>query len=186
MEFLFFKKLEESYRFARYRLYYKTENNNEKTYEIISRNKNLKHVKELQEEPTDSITLIMTNKEKDRILLNKEYRLAVADWVYNFPAGFIDEGETIEIAGARELYEETGLTLDHIEHISRDSYTAIGISNEKTACIIGTASGDFKKSSSENEEIHAGWFTKEQIKKLLKTENFATQTQCYCHLWCNT
>ena len=43
----------------------------------------------------------------ERILLNYEYRLAVGEWVYNYPAGLIDDGETIAEAAVRELKEET-------------------------------------------------------------------------------
>ena len=45
----------------------------------------------------------------DKILLSRVFRLAVNKWVYNFPAGLIDEGETVERAAIRELQEETGL-----------------------------------------------------------------------------
>ena len=41
--------------------------------------------------------------------------MSVGDYVYNFPAGLIDEGETPEVAAKRELKEETGLDLIVIE-----------------------------------------------------------------------
>ena len=64
-----------------------------------------------------------------------------------------------------------------------ESYSAVGFSNEKNVCIVGKASGEFKKSTSTVEEIEAGWFTKSQVQELLKTERFAARTQAYCYLW---
>lgn len=43
--------------------------------------------------------------------MNREFRLAVGDWVYNFPAGLIDAGEEPVESAKRELWEETGLEL---------------------------------------------------------------------------
>ena len=117
------------------------------------------------------------------ILLNKEFRLALGDWVYNFPAGLIDEGEEPIESARRELKEETGLDLLTVNDILPLSYSAIGFANETNLCIVGVADGTFSKSSSTVEEIKAGWYTKDEVKKLLKTELFAARTQSYCYLW---
>ena len=138
---------------------------------------------QLHNRPADAVVLIMHDDKKEKILLNKEFRLAVGEWVYNFPAGLIDPGETPEIAAKRELWEETGLSLDEIEDVIGESYSAVGFSNEKNVCIVGKASGEFKKSTSTVEEIEANWFTKSQVQELLKTQRFAARTQAYCYLW---
>ena len=57
------------------------------------------------------------------------------------------------------------------------------VSNEKNVCCVGKAGGSFSKSSSTLEEIEPGWYTKEEVRKLLKTEPFAARTQAYCYLW---
>lgn len=83
----------------------------------------------------------------------------------------------------RELKEETGLDLLTVNDILPLSYSAIGFANETNLCIVGVADGTFSKSSSTVEEIKAGWYTKDEVKKLLKTELFAARTQSYCYLW---
>ena len=90
---------------------------------------------------------------------------------------------TPEIAAARELREETGLTLLSIEDKLYDSYSAIGFSNETNAVVIGKASGEFAPSTSTLEEIEAAWYTKKQVKELLKNNHFAARTQAYCYMW---
>ena len=152
-------------------------------YEIISRGKDIKTLEQLNNNHTDGVVIIMTDTTGEKILLNREYRMAVGGFVYNFPAGLIDKGETPQEAGKRELKEETGLDVIRIEDTLFDSYSAIGFSNETNAVIIGKADGTFAPSTSTLEEISAAWYTKAQVRELLKDKHFAARTQAYCYLW---
>ena len=49
--------------------------------------------------------------------------------------------------------------------------------------IVGKARGEFKESTSTLEEIDARWYTKEEMRELLKAEKFAARTQAYCYMW---
>lgn len=167
----------------RYDITYETADGGEKVYEMISRNPSIDTEKELQKKEPDAVVLIMHDEAEEKILLNREFRMALGSWVYNFPAGLIDPGEIPEQSAARELKEETGLDLVAIRDRMALSYSAVGFSNESNICLVGTASGNFQKSSSVVEEIKAGWYTKEEIRKLLKEEIFAARTQAYCYLW---
>lgn len=169
----------------RYDIVYETRDNKEKIYEMISRKKELRDLEQIKNSRPDAVVLILHDATGEHILLNREFRLAVGDWVYNFPAGLMEKGESPETAAARELREETGLTLDTVKDIIHNSYSAIGFSDEKNVCIVGTASGTIRESDSTVEEIEAGWFTKEEVRNLLKTEMFAARTQSYCYLWSN-
>ncbi|MBQ7265909.1 MAG: NUDIX hydrolase [Firmicutes bacterium] len=177
------KKLTEGKFITRYDLSYKTVSGQEKIYEIISRDKNITDESSLANNTVDAVVIIAHNKDKNKILLNKEFRMAAGRWVYNFPAGLIDPGETPEEAAKRELKEETGLNIDTIEDCLGISYSAVGFSNEKNLCLICTASGTFTPSTSEMEEIEPGWYSKEEIKQLLKHHPFAARTQAYCYAW---
>ena len=183
MEFQGIEKVHEGKFIDRYNLTYVTKDNRTKVYEIISRNKDLTGPEEIRNPHTDGVVIVVTDQNDEKILLNREFRMAVNDYVYNFPAGLIDPGETPEIAAARELREETGLTLLSIEDKLYDSYSAIGFSNETNAVVIGKASGEFAPSTSTLEEIEASWYTKEQVKELLKNNHFAARTQAYCYMW---
>lgn len=125
----------------------------------------------------------MHDETGEKILINKEFRMAPGTWVYNFPAGLIDPGEEPEESARRELKEETGLDLVSIDEWIGESYSAVGFSNEKNVCCVGKATGSFAKSSSTLEEIEPGWYTREEVRKLLKKEPFAARTQAYCYLW---
>ena len=183
MTFEYLEKKEQGSFITRYDLHYRTEDEQEKVYEIISRNPNLKGFDDIHNKKVDAVVLIMHDESGEKILINREFRMAPGAWVYNFPAGLIDPGEEPEESARRELKEETGLDLICVEDWIGESYSAVGFSNEKNVCCVGKAGGSFSKSSSTLEEIEPGWYTKEEVRKLLKTEPFAARTQAYCYLW---
>lgn len=183
MEYKGIRKVNEGKFITRYDLEYETKDHKKKVYEIISRDKNIDSIDTLRNNYTDGVVIIMTDEDDEKILLNKEYRMSVGGFVYNFPAGLIDDGETPEQAARRELKEETGLNIIQIEDQLFDSYSAIGFSNETNAVIIGKAEGTFAPSTSTLEEIYAGWYTKAEVRELLKDKHFAARTQAYCYMW---
>jgi ADP-ribose pyrophosphatase len=183
MKFESISKVQDGKFISRYDLEYRTEDGQHKTYEMISRNGNMQTEEDIHNPKVDAVVLIIHDVSGDRILIDREFRLAADSWVYNFPAGLIDPGELPEEAAARELKEETGLHLVRVDDIIGPSYSAIGFSNEKNVCIVGTADGTFRKSSSSFEEIVPGWYTKEQVRKMLQQELFTGRTQAYCYLW---
>jgi len=185
MQYKGIRKVLEGQFITRYDVDYVTEAGHPKTYEIISRNKNIRTLAELQNEKADSVILILTDEGGERLLLNREYRMAMAQWIYNFPAGLIDPGETPEESARRELREETGLELIRIDDVLDDSYSAVGFANERSICVFGAAAGAFHESTSDAEEIVPGWYTREELKQLLRTELFAARTQAYCYAWTN-
>lgn len=183
MVFKGIQKKEEGKFITRYDITYETVDKQEKVYEIISRKKNLENLETLHSEKPDAVVIIVTDETGEKILINKEFRLAVGDWVYNFPAGLIDPGEEPEESAVRELWEETGLELYEIDDFIGMSYSAVGFSNETNVCVVGKARGEFHESTSTVEEIEAGWYTKAEIRELLRTERFAARTQAYCYVW---
>lgn len=156
-----------------YELTYINNAGREKKYEIVSR-------KELPD--TDALgksvsgVSIVAYKE-NKMLLLKEFRMAVNKEIFNLCAGMIEKGETIEECISRELYEETGLKVKRIMKILPSCYSAVGISDIKTHIAFVEAEGEIEYHTSENEEIKAAFYTKEQIKELLETEEFSSRSQ---------
>lgn len=183
MKFVGIEKKEQGKFITRYDITYETIDQKEKVYEMISRNPDMKTQQELTDHEPDSVVLMIHDETGEKILLNKEFRMACGDFVYNVPAGLIDPGEDYKESAKRELKEETGLDLIRIDDVLGESFSAIGFSNEKNICIIGVATGEFAPSTSTVEEIEANWFTKAEVRELLKKEYFAARTQSYCYLW---
>ena len=59
--------------------------------------------------------MVLAITERDEIILLREYKHGVGDYVLNFPAGSITSGEAPEDTATRELLEETGYITDELE-----------------------------------------------------------------------
>lgn len=158
----------------------------EKIYEIISRSPNLDSNSFLGDKKIDGVGIIAFNEVEDKILLLKEFRMSCGTWVYTFPGGLIDNGEDVLTTAKRELFEETGLELYDVKDILNGAYSIIGVGNEMTSTIICKARGTFKPSTSPNEEIKAGWYSKEEVKKLLRESKISLRTQSVLYFWANS
>ena len=168
MEYQEVRKICESRFITRYDVDYITSEGKLKTYEMISRNRNIRTLEDLRNRKPDSVVMILTDESGEQILVSREYRMAMAQWIYNFPAGLIDPGEKPEESAERELREETGLRLVRITDILDNSYSAVGFSNERNITVFGVAEGTFGKSTSDAEEIVPGWYTKEEISRRIE------------------
>lgn len=167
MQFNFFKTLKEGKFVNFYLANYTNMEGEEKDYEIVSRRKT-KTSDELFGKRADAVSIIVYSPDNERIMLQKEFRLSVNQWVWSFPAGLIDEGEAPEESAKRELFEETGLAMTDIIFVGDPCYTSVGLSNEMIIPIYCHAEGTFKKSTSAMEEIEPRWFTKDELKALLE------------------
>ncbi len=109
--------------------------------------------------------------------------MSVNKTIFNLCAGMIEEGETVEECISRELYEETGLSVKRIRTILPPSYAAVGISDTKTYIAIVDAEGEFSDHTSDNEMIQAQFYTKEEVEKLLETEEFSSRSQIIAYFF---
>ena len=128
-----------------YHLNYKNLNNDIKTYEVVSRKDLLKEETSLGNH-IDAITMIIKHKSENKYLILKEFRLSVNRFVYNFVAGLIDDGETPLEACIREVFEETNIkiTKDNIKYELNDSYSAIGLSDERIKTFFVEIDGKYE------------------------------------------
>ena len=58
--------------------------------------------------------VIVPVPEPGHVVLVRQYRYAVNRWLWELPAGSVDEGETPEQAASRECHEEIGLLPDTV------------------------------------------------------------------------
>lgn len=173
MELLGIQKVKDGKYLKNYELIYKNKVGKEKTYEIVSR-KELHTPADLGRAPS-GLSIVATKG--DKLLLLHEFRMGINKRIYNLCAGMLEEGETIEECIRRELYEETGLSLKEIKHILPASYSAVAISDLKTYIVFAEAEGELSDHSSANEDIKAAFYTKEDVTKLLETEEFSSRAQ---------
>ncbi|MFA6513770.1 MAG: NUDIX domain-containing protein [Patescibacteria group bacterium] len=82
--------------------------------------------------------------------------------LWNFPAGKVDEGETIEEAAIREAKEESGYEVELIRKI--DIFQAHAQTPPKHAYEARIIGGEL--TWPKDEILNAGWFTLEEIKNM--------------------
>lgn len=113
-----------------------------KTWEMVSRH----GLQRLEDEIfsggsyCDAVMIVAKERENGKLAILKEYRVTAGNYVYMFPAGLVDSGESIESAAIREFKEETGMELE-VHSVTRERYTSIGLTNEKISIVYGYFSG---------------------------------------------
>lgn len=173
MKFLKLEKVREGKYLKNYELTYQNKAGKEKKYEMVSR-RELCSVEDIGGKPS-GVSIIATCKEK--LLLLHEFRMGVNSKVYNLCAGMIEPDESIEDCITRELYEETGLKVKQIKKILPPSFAAVAISDTTTYIAFVDVEGSFADHTSENEEINARFYTRDEVKSLLETELFSSRAQ---------
>ena len=123
-------------------------------------------------------------EKRDRVVLIRQYRYPVDDYVYELPAGLVEKGESFRAAAVRELHEETGLTLtpaDADRMYEEPRYTTVGMTDEACATVYGYADGEVSgRFMEENEEIEVVLADREECRRILKEERVALN--CAYHL----
>ena len=83
--------------------------------------------------------LLGQGRARPRLVMLREYRAPVGDYIYAFPAGLGEAGETVESVARRELKEETGFDLVEVKHISPAIFSSAGLTDEAAVMVFVTA-----------------------------------------------
>ena len=147
-------------------------------YYVSSRAREIRDLKAVshRNHPDGVILYGIYGEEKDKVVLIRQYRYPLGGYVYEFPAGLVEEGEDMLQAGIREMYEETGLTFVPKEggSCSRPFFTTIGMTDESCGTVFGYCSGQPTSAHQEaSEEIQVVIADKAECRRILKEENVA-------------
>ncbi|MCR4562324.1 MAG: NUDIX hydrolase [Bacilli bacterium] len=71
-----------------------------------------------------------------RLLLTKQFRPPIGDYVISFSAGLIDQGEDVLEAAKREAKEEVGAEIDDLELWGGPAPTSSGLSDECNSIVL--------------------------------------------------
>lgn len=161
-----------------YKLYAENKYNKPLEYLIASRAKEVDNLKAINNNKESDAVAIFAITEGARIILIRQYRYAIGDYIYELPAGLVDPGESIYEAAKRELKEETGLSLHIYEsEFSGPFYSSAGMTDECCSIVFGKASGEINyKNMEESEEIEVVYADTDEIKRILREEKVCMKT----------
>ena len=127
--------------------------------------------------PDGVIIYSLYGENQDKVVLIRQYRYSIDDYIYEFPAGLVEENEDYREAAAREMKEETGLEFQPLKVDSayeKPAFTTIGMTDESCSIVFGTSAGKISQEYLEDtEEIEVVLADREEIKRILKEENVA-------------
>jgi ADP-ribose pyrophosphatase len=116
--------------------------------------------------------VMMAVDAKSRVLLVRQYRLPADKYMWELPAGKIDEGETALQAAKRELIEETGCRAKKWKKLAL-FYPSPGFLEETMTIFLATDLTQGDAQPMDDERIETKWFTKKELKELLRTNKIS-------------
>jgi len=113
----------------------------ERIWRIVSRTPQPKCVTGRFDIP-DAVIIVPFHIRQNKLVIIKEFRVSLGCYQYGFPAGLVDQGESVDATAARELYEETGLTLISLFKVSPPIYSSSGLTDESISMAYVYCSGE--------------------------------------------
>lgn len=122
----------------------------------------------------DGVIMYAIHKgEEDRIVLIRQYRYSIGDYIYELPAGLVDSGEDFIETAVREMKEETGLSFRPVTyeaHYSEPYFTTVGMTDESCRTVYGEAFGESSNAFlEESEDIEVVLASRDMAEEILKT-----------------
>ncbi|WP_296644626.1 NUDIX hydrolase [Romboutsia sp. 13368] len=128
---------------------------------------------ENKEDKIDAVVICAYHKTLKKLVLINQYRVPINKYIYELPAGLVENNEEAEASVRRELKEETGLDLISINKInSKDKlYLSPGMTDESVAFVYCLCDGEMSHEyQEEDEDIKVLLISQEEAKELLKED----------------
>ena len=158
-----------------YNANYINKGGNKKTWTIATRKS--KEVLEEQffngkEDKVDAVVILAYHKEEKKLVAIRQFRIPLNNYVYELPAGLIDNNDDIISTVNRELKEETGLDLEEVieNKIGQKLYLSPGMTDESVSLVYCTCSGKVSDENlEEDEDIETILLSKEDAIKIINS-----------------
>ncbi len=82
------------------------------------------------------VAILHVEGEPPRLILLREFRVPVGNYIYALPAGLLEDGEAPEETARRELREETGFEVTRVKRITPPLYSTCGITDEAAVLVF--------------------------------------------------
>lgn len=139
-----------------------------------------------ERDKVDAVIICAYHKEKNKLVIIKEFRVPINKYIYELPAGLVDsDDDNFEKTVIRELKEETGLDIVEIKKdlSSNQVYLSPGMTDESAAFVYCICEGEISKDYLEDDEdIEAILVSQEEAKEILKNEETPLDIRVYLAL----
>ena len=116
-------------------------------------------------------TVLIAATVDNKLVVTKEFRVAIGNYEWALPAGLVEEGDTIEETAKRELKEETNLELESIIEKTPYMTNSAGLTNEVVSIVFVKAKGKISQEGTEqHEDIETFLMDKQEVQSLMKNE----------------
>lgn len=146
---------------------------NQKKHWSLSSRKTKSEIEDIyfrqKEDEVDAVVIAAYHKTYQKLVLIKQFRVPLNDYIYELPAGLVDDGdESCVISAERELKEETGFDIVGVskDYKSQKLYLSPGMTDESVSLIYCMCDGEINYDKLEDDE---------DIEVILVSQSEATQ-----------
>ena len=149
------------------------------SYFVASRAKSINElkIKTGKNTPDGVIIYSLYGEKRDRVVLVRQYRYAIGEYIYEFPAALVQPNEQFHEHPEREINQETALKYTPQKQdppYEKPKFTTNPMTDESCATVYGYAEGEISKAAQEDsEEIEVVLADREEVKRILREENVA-------------
>ncbi|MGN0144796.1 MAG: NUDIX hydrolase [Clostridium sp.] len=135
-----------------------------------------------KKDDNDAVVIAALHKPSNKLVIVRQFRVPVNDFVYELTAGLIDKGEDFKNTVKRELKEETGLDFKEIILEKSNLYLSPGMTDECVNLTFCTCEGEVSTDNMEDDEcIEPMLISQEDALEIIKSGK-PIDIKCYLML----
>lgn len=145
-------------------------------YHVASRAKDATKLKAISgENKPDAVAIcaFVGAEAPEKLVLIRQYRFPVGGYIYELPAGLVENGESVLTTAIREMFEETGMEFipNGDANVNRPFFSSPGMTDESISLVMGRCTGTpTNENQEDSEDIQVVLADKAECLRILSEE----------------